>query len=524
MRLTAFTAAVIQALPAVHSFGVHRNSAFSSFRLYQQPEWSDFDDFVGDETANLSSFFASRPPDNSACSTRQFSLGADLILSDFVGNMGFEEVTDWEYYYQDDDQSNRKVVQPNPFDKSKPKRTRTSSGSVVRIFRAEFVGQLGGILRAQGLDQRCIIKEFSGNLALELAQKETESLGRVQSLLLAKDKAYQQGEWTKIASARSVQLRQDNANVATLLQELKQYPFVGMLGEVNLAELDDEWDPNEFYRALGVKPPSPDAIWLVYEYAGLSTIQAYAKPAVIKRSKLPPSRGFFGNVIEPPALPPFAERADFVVKGIIKGAIEAVAQLHEAGLVHRSIGRTSIYLSSTTQDKTEAVSVFNTRRQILRVKVADLGFSGLYKDSTQSEEFCARARTFGLSFRKGDNNVATANFSIAEDMHALGFVILALLLNSLAELPNPNFQMPNTDEDTLQRLLGEIFEKDMDQFREYVEAEDIWTDLVQLLDENDRAGWKVLETLMLAREKASKNKDTQQLFSIRGLLNSPFFA
>jgi hypothetical protein len=91
MRLTAFTAAVIQALPAVHSFGVHRNSAFSSFRLYQQPEWSDFDDFVGDETANLSSFFASRPPDNSACSTRQFSLGADLILSDFVGNMGFEE-------------------------------------------------------------------------------------------------------------------------------------------------------------------------------------------------------------------------------------------------------------------------------------------------------------------------------------------------------------------------------------------------------------------------------------------------
>jgi serine/threonine protein kinase len=380
------------------------------------------------------------------------------------------------------------------------------------------------MLRAQGLDQRCIIKEFSGNLALQLAQKETESLGRMQSLLLAKDKAYQQGEWTKIASARSVQLRQDNANVATLMQELKQYPFVGMLGEVNLAELDDEWDPNEFYRALGVKPPSPNAIWLVYEYAGLSTIQAYAKPAVIKRSKLPPSRGFFGNVIEPPALPAFSERADFIIKGIIKGAIEAIAQLHEAGLVHRSIGRTSIYLSSTTQDKTEAVSVLNTRRQILRVKVADFGFSGLYKDSTQSEEFCTRARTFGLSFRKGDNNVATANFSIAEDMHALGFVFLALLLNSLAELPNPNFQVPNTDEDTLQRLLGEIFEKDMDQFRDYVEAEDIWTDLVQLLDENDRAGWKVLETLMLAREKASKNKDTQQLFSIRGLLNSPFFA
>jgi hypothetical protein len=93
MRLIATTAVAIKTLSAVHSFGWHSNSPFSSLstRLYQQPEWSDFDDFVGDETANLSSFFASRPPDYSACSTRQFSLGTDLILSDFVGNMGFDE-------------------------------------------------------------------------------------------------------------------------------------------------------------------------------------------------------------------------------------------------------------------------------------------------------------------------------------------------------------------------------------------------------------------------------------------------
>jgi len=58
--------------------------------------------------------------------------------------------------------------------------------------------------------------------------------------------------------------------------------------------------------------------------------------------------------------------------------------------------------------------------------------------------------------------------------------------------------MPATDEDTLQRLLGEIFDKDFEQFREYVEAEDIWSNLVQLLDESDGSGWKVLETLVLA--------------------------
>jgi len=83
--------------------------------------------------------------------------------------------------------------------------------------------------------------------------------------------------------------------------------------------------------------------------------------------------------------------------------------------------------------------------------------------------------------------------------------------------------MPATDEDTLQRLLGEIFDKDMNQFREYIEAEEVWSPLVDLLDENDSAGWTVLETLLLAREKVSKTKDSQQLFTIRGLLSNPFF-
>ena len=120
--------------------------------------------------------------------------------------------------------------------------------------------------------------------------------------------------------------------------------------------------------------------------------------------------------------------------------------------------------------------------------------------------------------------IATHNFAIAEDMHALGFVFLGLLLTSLAEVPDPKYPLPATDEDTLQRLLGDIFNKNFAEFREYVEAEDIWSKLVALLDENDGAGWKVLETLVLAREKAAKNKDTSQLFSIRGLLSNPFFS
>jgi serine/threonine protein kinase len=293
-------------------------------------------------------------------------------------------------------------------------------------------------------------------------------------------------------------------------------------GEVNLAELDGSMGPNEFYRAVGVPPPKPDAVWLVYEYAGLSTIQAYAVPGELRRARLPPKRGFFGNVVAPPPLPAWRDRANYVVNGIMKGAILAIAKLHESGLVHRSIGRTSFILSTKAMDKREATSPYTTSISTLQIKLADFGFSGLFDQSTASEEFCTRARSFGLNFRKNDNNCATANFAIAEDMHAVGFVFLGLLMTSLAEPKDPR-QMPATDEDTLQRLLGEIFDKDFDQFREYLEADEIWSSLVALLDENDSAGWKVLETLVLAREKAAKNKDTDQLFTIRGLLSNPFF-
>jgi hypothetical protein len=84
--------------------------------------------------------------------------------------------------------------------------------------------------------------------------------------------------------------------------------------------------------------------------------------------------------------------------------------------------------------------------------------------------------------------------------------------------------MPATDEDSLQRLLTEIFDKDFDEFREYVEAEDIWTNLVSLLDENEGAGWDLLKSLCFARERAAENKDGFSVLSARVLLANPIFS
>jgi hypothetical protein len=228
--------------------------------LSAKKEWSDFDDFVGSSIDSGESFDfvdllnkKSGVVDLTGCQTRLFSLGPDLVLSNYVGSMSFDEVTDWEYYYPSEiDSNDRKVVQPNPLDSNQPRRTRTSSGSVIRIFRGNFVGQIGGTLGAQGLDKRVLVKEFSGSMALELARSERASIGRMQSDLMIKlDKEIKSGMWIQIASARSGNLRKDNNNVCNIVKSVANAPFLGILGEINLAEVEDSYDSNDFYRALG---------------------------------------------------------------------------------------------------------------------------------------------------------------------------------------------------------------------------------------------------------------------------------
>ena len=510
-------------------------------------EWtSDFDDYIGDDpdegTFTPSEIFDKGPSqedveddsddalfrisnilqtatsnqDLSACQARQFFLGQDLQITNFAGSMGFDEVTDWEYYYESEDGKERNVVPPPPLDPSNPKRTRESSGSVVRLFRAEFGGRLGATLRAQGLDARVLLKEFSGTLALQLARAELESIGKLQSQLLVDNN---EESMVQTAMARSTLTRQDDGNLCKLLQYLKNAPYTGILGEVNLAELEDDpnFDQNGWYRAFSVPPPKPGSVWIVYEYTGLTTVAAYSQPASVRVARMPLQRGLFGNPVAPPALPPFKERARYIVLGIVKQALEAVATLHEAGIAHRSIGRSSVIIGSVGLDKNEAASPFSTNLARIHVKLADFGFSGRFEESTRDSAFLSRARSFGLNFAKNESSSATTGFAMAEDLHALGFVVLGLLLSTLAEVPTPEYNIPATDEDTLQRLLTDIFDKDMDQFRDYVEAEEIWSNLVTLLDEKE--GWEFLESLLFARERAAKDGE---ILTARGLLSSPF--
>jgi len=495
----------------------------------------DDDDFWDDEDSELI-FSATRNQnkiDLSGCSVRQFNLGYDIILTDYVGSSGFEEITDWQYYQPSLINNERRVVEPPPFDPSQPKRTRKKSGSVVRNFRGELAGRIGSTVRSIGLDKRVLLKEFSGESALALAKAELETLSKMQSNLCSElDQSAKSGDWHSSASTRYLNGRvngstkEDDDHLLKWMKIVsthKNIGYVATLGELNLSEfLNDVNARNDWYKSLGVTPPKPTSLWLVYEYAGLSTLGMYSQPALKRWSKLPYGKGIFGNPISPPPLPPFKERARYV-KDILKRSLQAVATLHDNGITHRSIGRNSIIISSVGQDKQEAISPLATVTPRMIIKLSDFGFSGFIVDASYDEDFRRRAKAFNINIQEGLSSIECKSFAIAEDLHALGFVFVALLLSSLAEVPKPDYATPPTDEDSLKRLMTDIFDKDMEEFKDYCEAEEIWSSVVNVLNENEGAGWDVLSKMCFARDSVRDNLKSERILDADGLLSSPFF-
>ena len=539
------------------------------------PDFDDDDEDTKNDDNNMSSREVISIPlpkqvstindDMTGSTLREFSFGPDVLLSNYAGSLGFDKVTDWQYYTTNEYTGEKQSVNPRPLDPTQPTRTRSSSGSVVRLFRGELGGLLGSKLRSRGLDGRVWIKEYSGTEALQLAQCEKRGLGKLQSSWLKQHlqqqkgtsntsllllQQMQDGEWINEAQRRYVNgltdtpTNKDDENLITLLELVSKQraPFASLLGELNL---NDYWDDdeseysnnNEWYKSLGVKPPRPGSVWLIFDYHGISTAASYAVPSIIQRSKLPPKRGPFGGIVEAPPLPPFKERARYMVQGVLKGMLSAVASAHEAGIVHRSIGRNSFILSSVGQDKREATSPYAVVLPRLRVILSDFGFSAPVEEAMLEKELGVRSRMFGIpgvvqaggSSTNDRTLVASEAFTMAEDLHALGFVFLALLFTTLSEPATLSAPMPPTDDDAWQRLFFEIFDKDMDNFRDYCANEEVWDNVVELLDRENGAGWDLLGDLLLARERLGEwyNDNEREGMILdqtaKGLLSHPFF-
>lgn len=130
----------------------------------QEDELPDFDDDADDDSRRGDDELVAIPLptprdfDLTGASLRQFSLGPDVLLSAYAGSQGYDKVTDWQYYATDEDTGERTPVSPRPMDPTQPRRTRSSSGGVVRLFRGEVGGRLAGKLRSRGIDARVLVK------------------------------------------------------------------------------------------------------------------------------------------------------------------------------------------------------------------------------------------------------------------------------------------------------------------------------------------------------------------------------
>ena len=142
----------------------------------EEEELPDFDFDEDNDAQNQKEDLVSIPlpktnaqDDLTGSTLREFSFGPDILLSNYAGSSGFDKVTDWQYYATDDYTGERTAVSPNPMDAvNQPARTRSSSGSVVRLFRGEAAGKLASKLRSRGLDSRVWIKVREEKVGLYL--------------------------------------------------------------------------------------------------------------------------------------------------------------------------------------------------------------------------------------------------------------------------------------------------------------------------------------------------------------------
>ena len=381
-----------------------------------------------------------------------FAPGAFIIRRQ-IGQLGFATETEWEY------KRDGAPVPANPLDPSMVKRTTEASGNVVRLFDAK-------------LDDgtRILLKEFIGDCA-EIGANEAAIYNAI---------------YERSIGAGNVQPPQQ---LGTLLGTMKAD-----------SSFSSEAFRRDWANALGEStlPPSSTGLWLCFRWEGLSTVAGFAKQ--------PQQRAWF----DLDGRGSLSQRRIFV-KTAAKRILETVGWLHGQGIVHRSLGSSSLLLNTWDQTVQPAQ---------LQVKAIDLGFATTAASISSEDVTAAMARG-------ADSPLTVIPFlTRADDLHALAYVILELVLGSANPPPEApgavNGAGPPTDMQSLKRLVEDVFASDVcGQFREYCMEEAAWAPAVALLDEAGGAGWRLVQQLVECRDA---NSEEAEGASCQRLLTSPWFA
>ncbi|KAL2349435.1 hypothetical protein Fmac_003435 [Flemingia macrophylla] len=217
--------------------------------------------------------------------------------------------------------------------------------------------------------------------------------------------------------------------------------------------------------------------WLAFRDDGKYSAADYAKIASERVSK---NR-------EVPSWNPFEQgqrikrRQYFVIK-LLQGVMRGLAYLHDHDRLHQSLGPFSVALNTISER--EASYLIPRLRDLafsVNVRYTELDDSGQL-----AEGLWIRASGAG-AFTPMEKRA----FGIADDIYEAG-----LLFAYLAFVPFCEAGV--MDSLSLQRLLENTFQLDLEATREYCVADDRLVNAVEFLDLGDRAGWELLQAMLNA--------------------------
>lgn len=375
-----------------------------------------------------------------------FSGASEFEIRNYVGSLGYKTIVDWEYYAKD--------VSPLA-----PTRTVEAAGPQIRLYDARCLTRTPALYNT-----RVMLKEFLPS-GLELAVSEAEAYKRL---------------YDANASAEA----RKSIPVARLLgQFLADQSFNGMSFELAWAK--------RFPRSP--KAPRPGTPFLVFIWEGTTTAGAF--PRAVAASDSPGGR-FFESLWPAAA----QNRTSAYLRMFMLRSLEALLFLHATGLVHRSVGTSSLLVNT----------VDNRFADSLDVKLKDFGFAKPVSELAAGVEL-ERAKKAGAS-----NPSEIASFFYAEDIYSLAYTFCELIFESHAAIQR-NVPKPDASQDRFKATFEDTFEFDITRFREYCKAEDAWAGAVKFLDSNDGSGWDLLKAMLQARENYAE-------ISLLALTKSAFFA
>ena len=275
-----------------------------------------------------------------------------FTIQRIVGQLGFATEVEWQYY-SDGEKRNR-----NPLDPNQPSRTVEASGISVRLFQGELFG-----------GEKVLLKEYL-SCAREIGENELSMY-----TLLCDDG------------------KENPVQLGSLLGHMQSD------SSFDSAVFRDNWS-----RSIpSTPPPASGNLWLVFRWEGLATVGAFPR--------VPQPRPWLdltgGRQMRD-------ARAKYLM--VLTGrCLQVLAYLHGKGVVHRSLGPSSLLLSTSQQDEAER----------LTVRLIDLGFAASASSLPQEEVENAMRR--GAS-----SPLAVLPMLALNDLHGLGYVLLELFLASAA--------------------------------------------------------------------------------------------